>query len=1476
MKQLAVDAAPKRIKHIQFSVLNPREIVTISEFDANQRDLYKIEDRSPVQHGVLDRRLGTSDKSGRCETCGLPLAECVGHYAYIKLVLPVFHIGYFRHCLSILQCICKTCSRILLPPADCRKYLALFRRPNLDSLTVAALSRTIAATARKCAVCHYCSGINGVVKKTGPMRIGHEKFRGRNSKIVGDEEGGVDARGTYQGWRDSFAEAIAETKELEAHIDKAVEDLNPLKVLSLFKNIPDVDCELLGLDPTVGRPEDFVWQYLSVPPVCIRPSVQQEAATNEDDITVKLTEIIFMNAVIKTGLAKGVTTQNLMEQWDFLQLAVATYINSELPGIPTVIGQKPIRGFCQRLKGKQGRFRGNLSGKRVDFSGRTVISPDPNLQIDQVAVPERVAKNLTYPERVTSHNIDRLRDAVRNGTEVHPGANFILQQGQENFKKFLKFGDRNFMADKLRIGDVVERHLRDDDIVLFNRQPSLHRLSIMSHRVKVRPWRTFRLNECVCTPYNADFDGDEMNLHVPQTEESRTEAFQLMNVKRNLVTPRNGEPIIAATQDFITGCFLITRRDTFFNRQEFTQICSYFADANLHIDLPPPTIVKPVRLWTGKQVFSCLMRPNKDSPIRINLEAKNKTMEKVTIPGAPMDMSPNDGYLVIQNSEIMCGVFDKATVGDGNKNSVFAVMQRDYGEDVAAEGMNRMAKVCARWLANKGFSIGISDVTPGEKLSQLKDELVETAYAESHDYIRQAATGKLELQPGSDVDGTLEAVISGALSRVRDKAGEICMNELSRNNAPLIMATCGSKGSKINVCQMVACVGQQIIAGKRVPNGFQDRSLPHFPKGAKDPPAKGFVRNSFYTGLVATEFLFHAISGREGLVDTAVKTAETGYMARRLMKALEDLSARYDRSVRSANGGVVQFVYGDDGLDPVQLEGDGKPVAYERTWAHARADKLKATEQERRAGKDVALLPFEMPQLAREVMETKPLTSKAWKACSQEFKDEVIDFIIKKIAEPAAKVRGDYGLPAALEPLAKGAPRDGKVSREARNVVNNLTKISVGQLERFLELCCKKYIRAKVEPGTAVGAIGAQSIGEPGTQMTLKTFHFAGVASMNVTLGVPRIKEIINAAKSISTPIITAKLAREDDERAARIVKARIEKTFLGDIASVVAANYDSRSQYVSVHIDMNAIYKLQLEVTLDSIKESIVAAPKLKIKSADVTVDVANNRLLVFAGPVPASEVYHRLLWLRRVLPEVAVKGVQGLHRAVIQKEIVDGKNVNKLLVEGEGLREVMTTDGVIGKDTKSNHIMEVEKILGIEAARNTIIEQIHYTMSSHGLGVDPRHLMLLGDVMCFKGEVLGITRFGVAKMKDSVLMLASFEKTTDHLFNAAFNARRDPIQGVSECIILGSPANNVGSAMPALVSAKPVLPPRVKLLFERDQNVSEVPVTIKRRQAIKSTAAVASATTNGIVDVDMKDSTQQSPGKTRGGRTTRRSTRA
>ncbi|KAL0058555.1 DNA-directed RNA polymerase III subunit C1 (rpo31) [Marasmius tenuissimus] len=1402
MKEAVSHQAPKVIKKIQFSLLNTQDTVKISEFEVTHRDLYTPTDRLPVKDGVLDRRLGTTEKNAFCETCGHDSVNCVGHYAYIKLVVPVFHIGYFKHTIQILQCICKTCARVLLEEPDRRVYLKRFRRPNLENIQRQALFKSVNTMARKMVYCPYCTATNGAVKKAGALKIIHDKFRAKKTAEEMDK------------WKKSFGPAVDSQKELALFLNKSVhEDLNPLKVLDLFKRITDEDCELLGLQPEHGRPEEFLWQYISVPPPAIRPSVAQDGASNEDDLTVKLTEIVFTNALIKQGLSKGAPTPQFMEQWEFLQLSVAMYINSELPGVPSQMGQKPIRGFVQRLKGKQGRFRGNLSGKRVDFSGRTVISPDPNLRIDEVAVPERVAKILTYPERVTTHNNESLRQAIRNGTDVHPGANYV---SNDRGKKYLKFGNRALIADHLAIGDVVERHIIDGDIVLFNRQPSLHRLSIMCHRVKVRPWRSFRLNECVCGPYNADFDGDEMNLHVPQTEEARTEALELMSVKHNLVTPRNGEPVIAAIQDFITASYLMTRKDQFFDRRQFTQICCYFADANLHIDIPPPTIWKPVRLWTGKQIFNVLMRPNKQSKIYVNVESKCHRWEEAKSENYPermklaKDMSPNDGWLVIVNSEIMCGVMDKAIVGSGKKKSIFGVIMRDYGPHEAAAAMNRVAKLCARWLANYGFSLGINDVIPGPELSQKKDFLVEKAYAECQDLIEKAKKGKLENKPGCDQEQTLEAMISSVLSKVREEVGQICMKELSRQNAPLIMATCGSKGSVINVSQMVACVGQQIIAGHRVPNGFQDRSLPHFPKKSKEPPSKGFVRNSFYTGLVATEFLFHAISGREGLVDTAVKTAETGYMQRRLMKALEDLTTQYDLSVRSSTGGVVQFEYGDDGLDPACLEGDAQPLDMERAWKHSSA----MASQSSRAGR--ALLPFEI----NEVVE-RQLNSKRYRTgCSETYIGTIRSFVQEKAVDKLVEMRKSQDMFDALERYDEwdeDMDLDAGVDDAVKHFIDSRIKVTEAQLLLFLELCLVKYVKARIEPGSTVGAVGAQSIGEPGTQMTLKTFHFAGVASMNVTLGVPRIKEIINAAKSISTPIISCKLVTADSEASARIVKGRLEKTLLGDIASLLEEAWAPDYTYVGIIVDTSAIQKLQLELTLDDIKWAIVGAKKLKIKQESIIVVPRKNRLRIY---IDGDDKFYRLRELKRGLPDVVVKGVSSIHRAVINikdKDDVRGEKGDKeLLVEGYGLQRCMITEGVVGTHTTSNHIIEVAQVLGIEAARRTIINEIQYTMKSHDMNIDPRHVMLLGDIMSYKGEVLGITRFGVAKMKDSVLMLASFEKTTDHLFDAAAFGKTDGIDGVSESIIMGRSAQGCGTSLPHLVSTKPAdMKPR-KLLFE------------------------------------------------------------
>jgi len=815
------DHAPKRISHLQFGLLSPAEMQRLAEFKVTSRELFTISRRSTItptaassavtvkpegtdansnnntvttgqspvtppvqthpqqQHytasripatgGCLDPRLGVSDKVSTCQTCKLKLVDCAGHYGYIALALPVFHIGFLRHTVHILQCICKTCSRVLLSPdvsagaseegddheedptnSDRERHYAKMTDPTTDALTKSVWFKKCVEKCKKVRICPYCKNYNGTVKKLAgapTLKILHERYTHPTASSASQSSTSQRPKSTRTGGRaamlaeqgleslkQSLETAAKYNKDIEAMIETddngtssnfgPVEDLLPTRVLDLFSHITDEDCEILWIDPTIGRPENLILQNLLVPPVPIRPSVAMDVGggSNEDDLTVKLQEILDVNVALELALSKGPLTRTIMEEWDFLQVQVAQYINGEMPGLQRPIGAKPMRGLCQRLKGKQGRFRGNLSGKRVDFSARTVISPDPNLCVDQVGVPRRVAMTMTYPERVSKYNLAKLQERVRNGPDKYPGANLIRMR-DGSFVRSLAFGNRNVSAQSLRYGDVVERHMEDDDIVLFNRQPSLHKVSIMAHRVKVMDWKTFRFNTCVCAPYNADFDGDEMNMHLPQREEARAEASLLMGVKQNLITPRNGEPLVAASQDFLSAAYLLTQRDQFFTREHFCQLVSYFGDANEHIDLPLPAIIKPVELWTGKQVFAMLLVPNKESKLIVNFE----TREKNYVDNKHFDK--NDGWVAFRNSELISGNVAKKTIGDGSKTGLLYVLLRDCGTEAAAQSMNRWAKFCARYLGgHRGLSIGISDVTPSEELRNIKSQILQEGY----------------------------------------------------------------------------------------------------------------------------------------------------------------------------------------------------------------------------------------------------------------------------------------------------------------------------------------------------------------------------------------------------------------------------------------------------------------------------------------------------------------------------------------------------------------------------------------------------------------------------------------------------------------------------------------------------------------------------------------------------------------------------
>lgn len=1289
LRKVKEDTTGARIRRISFRLMSSQNISSLSVHTISSKDLYDIQTRAPLADGPLDLRLGVGNKKDKCATCGEALATCAGHFGEVRLTLPVFNIGLIKQTISALNCLCKSCGALLMNSKKKVHFRNKMRELGGRNELV-LLQRRILAECRKASVCFVCSARNGPIKKAFGFKIVHE-VEGMDKKRR-DDVGKVN--GVYL---------------------PSSEEINPQIALNVFRMAREEDYELLGLSVS---PERFIIQNVIVPPSCIRPSVSMDdEGTNEDDITIKISEIVHTNKVLREGIDRGNPLNLINEDWDHLQLQCALLINSELPqvGLP---GQ-PVRGLVQRLKGKNGRFRCNLSGKRVDFSGRTVISPDPNLSIEEVGMPERMAKILTVPEKVTKFNKKRLQALVLNGPEEYPGANYVAG---ERFRRFLLYGKRDA---ELKEGEVVERHLMDGDVVLFNRQPSLHRMSIMCHKVRIHRNRTLRFNECVCTPYNADFDGDEMNIHVPQTERAQAEASVLMAVAENIVTPRHGEPIIAATQDFITGLYLITGKDTFFDRERFGQLVSYFAKGRVRIR---PAVVKPIELFTGKQLVEALIRDSVgDDCIGVSLIGRNRSFR------SPDD--PNDGSVVIVDNSYYFGRLDKSIIGAENKTEslFYAIMKISNG--AAVQAMNNMTRLCSRYLGEIGFSIGLNDVQPGPVLQQKKEEVVTEGYLECDRKIAEFSMGG-----GLEEEG-LEMEISSVLNQIREKCGSICIKELSVGNSPNIMQACGSKGSKINVSQMVACVGQQIVSGTRIPAGMEGRCLPLFEKGIRTPQSRGFVLNSFFSGLTPSEFFFHAVSGREGLVDTAVKTAETGYMQRRLMKALEDLSVQYDGTVRNSSTEIVQFVYGEDHADPVMIETEDVPVSLDRLFLQAESAFIE------RLGRGSPVCP--------RVLRREEVFGELFALCSNPVATGIVNRRFLEYLWSFVQLRGSSKV------CCRGA---------FHCCVQDAWFMSV-----FLSLISSKILRLVVEPGTTVGAIAGQSIGEPGTQMTLKTFHFAGVASMNITLGVPRLKEIVNAVRNISTPIINAELEQHDLGHAES-TKGRLEKVLLKDICCSLSDVVNREEIGVDIRVDLRSVSRMKLDLDIHRINKALNLQDLSKVVKED-TIRISVKKI--------TDQSYFYLQKVKKKALNTRVSGAPLISRVVIS----NSKGRCSLAIEGLGLLDVINTQGVDGCSTASNSITETEAVLGIEAARSQIIHEIEYTISNHGIRIDPRHIMLLADTMTFKGEVFGITRFGISKMSESTLMLASFEQTSDYLFEAAVHNKTDSVCGVSESIILGIP---------------------------------------------------------------------------------------
>jgi DNA-directed RNA polymerase subunit A' len=916
---MPVNTTPKEIDKISFGLMDPEEYREMSATKIITADTYD-DDGFPIDMGLMDPRLGVIDPGLECKTCGQHSGSCNGHFGHIELAAPVIHVGFTKLIRRLLRGTCRSCSKLCLTEQEKEEFLEKLETTKKLGDDPNDITKAAIRQARKKDICPYCGEqqydinhekpttyyeVQQVLSSEYPeliaeaMQGDEEEEREPTAPQELANETGIELSRVNEILSGEFRprEDDREAIEKALDLDLTEEDMNklmPSDIRDWFEDIPDEDIEVLGINAERSRPEWMILTVLPVPPVTARPSITLDnGQRSEDDLTHKLVDIIRINQRFMENREAGAPQLIIEDLWELLQYHVTTFMDNEISGTPPARHRsgRPLKTLSQRLKGKEGRFRGSLSGKRVNFSARTVISPDPTLSLNEVGVPDRVATEMTQTMNVTERNLADARRYVSNGPEAHPGANYVKRPDGRRLKVTEKNCEE--LAEKVEPGWEVNRHMVDGDIIIFNRQPSLHRMSIMAHEVVVMPYKTFRLNTTVCPPYNADFDGDEMNMHALQNEEAQAEARVLMRVQEQILSPRFGENIIGAIQDHISGTYLLTNQNPHFNETQALDLLRA-----THVDeLPEPTGTEDGKpYWTGRQIFSELL------PDDLDLEFTSSAGDTV----------------VIEDGQLTEGTIDEDGVGAFG-GEIVDTITKVYGETRSRQFINEIAALAMRSIMHFGFSIAIDDETVSHEARDRISETIDDAYDRVEELIETYEAGELESLPGRTVHETLEMKIMQTLGKARDNAGDIAEEHFDDDNPAVIMAESGARGSMLNLTQMAGCVGQQAVRGERINRGYEDRTLSHYKPNDLSADAHGFVEHSYTEGLEPREFFFHAMGGREGLVDTAVRTSKSGYLQRRLINALSELETQYDGTVRDTSDNIVQFEFGEDGTSPVRV-----------------------------------------------------------------------------------------------------------------------------------------------------------------------------------------------------------------------------------------------------------------------------------------------------------------------------------------------------------------------------------------------------------------------------------------------------------------------------------------------------------------------------------------------------------------------------
>ena len=807
-----------KIVGIQFSILSPEEIRKGSVTEITSRDTYV--GNKPVIGGLFCPYMGVSEPGMLCPTDGLDYMNTPGYFGRIELAAPVFYYQHLATVHKILRCVCIKCSKLLISKDTHKQALKMLPDERWSYVFGAANNKV-----KRC----------GDDNEDGCGFLMPKKIRKENLATLIAE------------WDSDGIKGMSEEDAKKMNMM-----LTPEIVLKIFRRISDDDVSFMGFSPAFSRPDWMICQVLAVPPPAVRPSIKMDGQQrSEDDLTHIIVNIVKANKTLQEKIRDGAQANIIADWHTVLQYYCATLVDNNIPGAAPVAQRsgRPLKSIKERLNGKGGRVRGNLMGKRVDFSARSVITPDPNLSIRELGVPLKIAKNITKPVVVNDMNRRVLTKLVRNGPEEYPGAKILERKGGESIS--LRYADRENIV--LYNGDIVHRHMMDGDGVLFNRQPTLHRMSMMCHIARIMyQGDTFRMNVGDTKPYNADFDGDEMNMHMPQDEEAEAELKNLAAVPYQIISPAKNQSIIGIFQDSLLGSYRLTRPGVSFTPRDAMNLLMAYNGVNEGLFAGHADRI------TSFQILSQIMPA-------FTMKYKTKGF------GENDDFATSAGVLEIVDGKYLRGQLDKDVLGGGS-NGLITRTCNDFGNMAASDFIDNLQNIVTEYMKGSAYSVGISDLIANRSTNEQIAQSITSKKKEVKNLIDQTYLGIFENATGNTNEDEFEFQVTNILNKATNDSGKIGLKSLDKDNRFVTMVKAGSKGSDLNISQMIACLGQQLIDGKRIPYGFENRTLPHFTKYDDSPGARGFVENSFISGLTPEELFFHAMGGRVGLIDTAVKS----------------------------------------------------------------------------------------------------------------------------------------------------------------------------------------------------------------------------------------------------------------------------------------------------------------------------------------------------------------------------------------------------------------------------------------------------------------------------------------------------------------------------------------------------------------------------------------------------------------------------